>query len=143
MGKKLIAFKKKIGNKVNNLKKNFQNMKSNFKSSFTAIQTRPMSKRKSAFFGFATVAGIFGLTIFGSALSASAKEIPLPSPSNSTPPQPVGLVPAPQYPSPAFIGAVTGAAGTICGLAASSASFVIGAGCGLIIVTIILKVQGK
>jgi hypothetical protein len=92
MGKKLIAFKKKIGNKVNNLKKNFQNMKSGLKSRFrgssteTETETQSMSKRKLALVGILAVVSIFGLTLFWPSLSAYAQNVPLDGPPKPTAP---------------------------------------------------------
>ena len=125
---------------VYRLKNYVQDSKINFKKKFKESKEKPISKRKSFMIGFTTVVGVFGLTLFGSALSAVAKDIPKGNP-------PIGVVPAPAPvvpPAKVIINAgLTGAAGTVCGLAVTSGSFAVGIICGLIIVIGILQVPGK
>ena len=98
----------------------------------------PKSKRHSALLGMATVFSIFGITMLGSSLPAIAKDIPgKPNPNSNSPPSP-----SPK-PSQELTKAVTGAAASVCALAVSSGSFLVGAACGIIVVYGILKAEGK
>jgi hypothetical protein len=94
--------------------------------------SKPRSKRKSLFFGFSTVLGIFGITLLAPILPAIAKDLPKNGAVCPTP------APAP-LPSEKIIGGLAG----VCALAATSSSFLIGAAFGVIIVIGILKAQGK
>ena len=125
-------FKKNAGNTATNLKNQAQK--------FEEAKNQPKSKRKSLFLGFTTVLGIFGFTLLTPVLPAVAKEIP------KQVPKPSGVTPASQstvLSSKEIAKAVSGIAGSVCALAISSGSFVIGAACGVVVVYGILKVQGK
>ena len=71
------------------LKQRVQDFKINFKKKFKEYKKKPKSKRKSFIVGFTAAVGIFGLTLFGPALSAFAKDIPKGNP------KPTDLAPAP------------------------------------------------
>lgn len=60
---------------VYRFKNRVQDFKINFKKKFKEYKEKPKSKRKSFIIGFTTAVGIFGLILFGPALSAVAKEI--------------------------------------------------------------------
>ena len=134
MNKIKNIFKKSVTNKLANFKNRFRKFKEDVKEA----KNQPRSKRKSFFLGVGTVLGIFGMTI----LPAGAKDIPKSTPS------PKDLCPAPANqpvlaPSQQIVKGFSGAAATICALAVSSGSFVIGGVCGIIVVIGILKAQGK
>jgi len=142
--KALSRLKANSVNKITNIKNNAQNGAQKFKENFSEAKSKPRSKRKSLFLGFTTVLGIFGLTLLAPVLPAVAKDLtnkgakpaqgcPAPAPT-----QKPALVPSQQITS-----AVSGVAATICALAVTSGSFMIGAVCGIIIVVGILKAQGK
>lgn len=112
------------------------------KANFSEAKTKPKSKQKSFFLGMTTVLGIFGVTLLAPLLPAMAKDVPknIPTPSEVCP------APTPQpalAPSQQIISGLSGAAASICALAVSSGSFIIGAACGVIVAIGILKVQGK
>ena len=115
--------------------------KINFKKKFKEYKEKPKSKRKSFIIGFTTTVGIFGLILFGPALSAVAKDIPKGNP------KPNDIAPAPSaLPSKEIINTGTGlsgVAGSVCALAVTSGSFAIGIACGCLVVIAILHVQGK
>ena len=130
----LLRFK----NIKNKTKKSVQK----FKENFSEAKSRPRSKRKSLFLGFTTVLGIFGVTLLAPVLPAVAKDLP------KNTPKPGEVCPAPTQqpalaPSQQIVGGLAGAAATICALAVSSGSFMVGAACGVIVVVGILKAQGK
>lgn len=103
------------------------------------VQNLPRSKRKSALLGMATVFTIFGIGLLGSSLPAIAKDLPVPgSPSPGSNPNPKSL---PTKQSEEITKGITGAAASICAMAVSSGSFVVGAACGLVVVYGILRVQ--
>jgi hypothetical protein len=103
----------------------------------------PKSKRHSALLGMATVFSIFGITMLGSSLPAIAKDIKdIPGKPNTNPSSPPSPSPSPK-PSQELTKAVTGAAASVCALAVSSGSFLVGAACGIIVVYGILKAEGK
>ena len=134
-----INLKKNASNKLAKLKNRFQK----FKKNFDEAKNQPRSKRKSLFLGFTTIISIFGVTLFAPTLMAMAKDIP----KNS--PKPGGVSPSPPasqpvtLPSKELTKGLAGVASTICALAVSSGSFIIGAACGLVVVYGILKTQGK
>ena len=103
---------------------------------------QPKSKGESFLYGFGAVLAIFGVTFFSSSLPANAKDLVPRSPRNSPP---GGAQPAPgaERPSEEIIRTLTGAAATLCGLAVSSGSFMVGAVCGVVVAVGILKAQGK
>ena len=135
---KLIV-KKNVFNKLANLK----NWSQKFKENFKEAKRQPRSKRKSLFLGFTTVLGIFGVTLLTSVLSAVAKDTPKNTPT------PAEVCPSPPANQPAIasseqiVKAVSGAAATLCALAVTSGSFVLGAACGVVVAFGILKAQGK
>jgi len=114
---------------VYRFKNRVQDFKLNFKKKFKEYKEKPKSKRKSFIIGFTTAVAIFGLTLFGPALSAVAKDIPKGNP------KPTNIAPAPPLP--------TGLAASVCGLAVTSGSFAVGVACGFIVVIGILDMQGK
>ena len=128
----------KTNEKLTTTKKKIKNNIEIFKKKVNEEKKQPRSKLKSYLLGFGTVLSIFGVTFFSTSLPANAKDTPPPGPNN-----PGQIAPAPAKPSDEIVGALAGAAGTVCGLAISSGSFLVGAACGVIIVVGILKVQGK
>lgn len=136
------CFKRNTKNRITNIKNKAQNGAQKFKRNFYEAKNKPRSKRKSLFLGFTTVLGIFGITLLTSVLPAVAKDLPK---KGAKPDQ---LCPAPTSnpsvtPSQQIIGGLSGAAATVCALAVTSGSFMIGAVCGVIVVIGILKAQGK
>lgn len=125
-----------------NIKNKARNGAQKFKENFSEAKSKPRSKRKSLFLGFTTVLGIFGVTLLASVLPAVAKDVPKkgakPGEVCPAPTQTPALVPSQQ-----IISGLSGAAATICALAVSSGSFMVGAVCGVIVVIGILKAQGK
>jgi hypothetical protein len=139
----LSRFKRNIGSKIKNKITNIKNSAKRFKEIFSEAKKKPRSKRRSLLLGFTSVVGIFGITFFSSVLTAVAKDIPknvpnpgVPSPTPS--PGSPSLVPSEQ-----IVAGLSGAAATVCALAITSGSFLIGAVCGVIVVVGILKTQGK
>jgi hypothetical protein len=124
---------------VDGFKTRVQNFKINFQKKFTQEKEKPKSKRKSFMIGLTTVVGIFGLTLLGPALSAVAQEIPKGNPKFTD------IAPAPAAPPKKEIitTSLSGLAASVCGLAITSGSFVVGAACGFIVVIGILHMQGK
>lgn len=120
---------------VYRLKNRIKDFKINFKKKFKEYKEKPKSKRKSFIIGFTTAVGIFGLTLFGPALSAVAKDIP----------KPTDIAPAPVIPPRKEIinTGLSGLAASVCGLAVTSGSFAVGVACGFIVVIGILHMQGK
>ena len=138
----LSRFKENARNKGTNIKNKAQNGFQKFKENFSEAKSKPRSKRKSLFLGFTTVLTIFGVTLLTPVLAAVAKD----PPKNGPKPGEVCPAPAPQpalVPSQQITNTISGAAATICALAVSSGSFVIGGLCGVIVVIGILKAQGK
>ena len=128
------SLKRNTGNKLANLK----NRSQKFKEKVEEAKKQPRSKRKSLLLGFTTVLGIFGVTLLTPVLPAIAKEVPkagevAPSTSN----QPAIA------PSKEIVKGVSGVAASVCALAITSGSFVLGAACGLVVAFGILKAQGK
>jgi hypothetical protein len=111
--------------------------KINFKKKFKEYKEKPKSKRKSFIIGFTTAVGIFGLILFGPALSAVAKDIPKGNP------KPIDIAPAPSASKEIINTGLSGVAGSVFALAVTSGSFAIGIACGCIVVIAILHVQGK
>lgn len=135
----LSRFKRNTSNKIKNVKNKAQNAAQKFQKNFSEAKSKPRSKRRSLFLGFATVLSIFGVTLLAPVLPAVAKDLPA---------KPGEVCPAPTpkpalVPSQQIVGGLSGAAATICALAVSSGSFLIGAVCGVIVVVGILKAQGK
>jgi hypothetical protein len=126
---------------VYRIKNRVQNFKINFKKKFKEYKEKPKSKRKSFIIGFTTAVGIFGLILFGPALSAVAKDIPKGNPK----PTDIAPAPAPSIPPNKEIinTSLSGLAGSVCALAVTSGSFAVGIACGFIVVIAILHVQGK
>jgi hypothetical protein len=129
---------------VYRLKHRVQYFTINFKKKFKEYKKKPKSKRKSFIIGFTTAVGIFGLTLFGPALSAFAKDIPKgnPKPTDLAPAAPARSIP----PSSEIINSSTslsGLAASVCRLAITSGSFAVGVACGCLVVIGILHMQGK
>jgi hypothetical protein len=140
----LSRFKVSARSKIKNKTTSIKNGAQKFKENFSEAKNKPRSKRKSLLLGFTTVLSIFGVTLLASVLPAVAKDVPKNTPkpgqvcpSPSPTPQPA-LVPSQQ-----IISGLSGAAATVCALAISSGSFMIGGICGVIVVVGILKAQGK
>lgn len=130
------CLKKNVGDKLTNLRSRSQK----FKEDFEEAKSQPKSKRKSLLLGFTTVLGIFGVTLLTPVLSAVAKDIPKDAPK----PGPNEVCPTNQpVPSKEIVKGLSGAAASVCALAVTSGSFVIGIVCGIVVVYGILKVQGK
>ena len=133
------CLKKNAGNKLSNLK----NQSQKFKENFEEAKSKSKSKRKSLLLGFTTVLGIFGVTLLTPVLSAVAKDIP----KNAPKPGPSDVCPSPPVNQPApskeIVKGLSGVAASICGLAVTSGSFVVGLACGVVVVFGILKAQGK
>lgn len=129
---------------VNRLKNRAQDFKVNFKNKVEEYKEKPKSKRKSFSIGFTTAVAIFGLTLFGPALSAVASDI-----ANETL-KPPGIAPV-QPPKQVIDAGAAGAAGagisglaaSACSLAITSGSFAVGVVCGCIVVVAILRMQAK
>jgi hypothetical protein len=137
---RFTSLKRNVSSKITNLKNGSQAQK--FKENFNEAKSQPRSKRTSLALGFTTVLSIFGVTLFASTLPAVAKDIPGKGPQ----PSPGGAPPASKpatLPSKEIVKGVSGAAASVCAIAVSSGSFVVGAACGLIVVYGILKAQGK
>ncbi len=124
---------------VDRFKNRVQNFKIDFKRKFKESKEKPKSKRKSFILGVTTAVAIFGVTLFGPALLAVAKDIPEGNP------KPTDIVPAPSVPpSKDLINTgLSGVAGSVCALAITSGSFAVGVVCGCIVVIGILHMQGK
>ena len=137
--------KKNAGNKLANIKTNLKNQSQKFKENFEEAKSQPKSKRKSFFLGFTTVLGIFGVTLLTPVLSAVAKDIP----KNAPKPDPSDVCPSPPGKKPAIapskeiVKGLSGIAASICALAVTSGSFVVGIACGVVVTYGILKAQGK
>ena len=117
--------------------KNIKNKLKNYIKEAQETKELPKSKVKRAAIGMMTVFSIFGISLLGSTLPAVAKDQ---MPTN-TPKPDTAIQPRPT--SDSIIQGLEGAAGTVCVLAISSGSFIVGGLCGLIVVIGILKVQGK
>lgn len=140
----LSRFKENARNKGTNIKNKAQNGFQKFKENFSEAKSKPRSKRKSLLLGFTTVLSIFGVTLLTPVLAAVAKD----PPNNGPKPKPGEVCPAPAakpalVPSQQITNTISGAAATICALAVSSGSFLIGGLCGVVVVIGILKAQGK
>lgn len=155
----LSRVKGNVRNKITNIKNGAQK----FSLNFSEAKSKPRSKRKSFFLGVTTVIGIFGLTLLAPVLSAVAKDVPkdvakdvpkdvpkkIPTPGEVCPAPPPQSALASSHQKSALvsshqiINAFSGTAATICALAVSSGSFMIGAVCGVIVVIGILKAQGR
>ena len=124
---------------INAFKNRVQDVKINFQKKVQQSKEKPKSKRKSFLIGFTTVVGIFGLTLFGPALSAVAQDIPKGN-SNLT-----DIAPAPSVPPKKEIinTGLSGLAASVGGLAVTSGAFAVGVACGFLVVIGILHMQGK
>ena len=132
-------FNKNSGNTLTNLK----NRSQKFKENFEETKSQPRSKRKSLFLGFTTVLGIFGVTLLTPVLSAVAKDIPKNTPKpGEVCPSPPANQPA-IVPSKEIVKGLSGVAASVCALAVTSGSFVVGVACGVVVAYGILKAQGK
>ena len=72
----LSRFKQNVRNKITNIKNKAQNGAQKFKEKVSEAKSKPKSKQKSLFLGFATVLGIFGVTLLAPVLPAVAKDLP-------------------------------------------------------------------
>lgn len=126
---------------VDRFKNRVQNFKINFKKKFKESKEKPKSKRKSFILGVTTALAIFGFTLFGPSLLAVANDLPKVNPKpTDIAPAPVPAIP----PSKVIIDAgISGMASSVCALAITSGSFVVGIACGCIVVIGILHMQGK
>lgn len=126
---------------VDRFKNRVQNFKINFKKKFKESKEKPRSKRKSFILGVTTAVAIFGVTLFGPALVAVAKDLPKGNP------KPTDIVPAPSPSVPPsneiLTTGLTGVASSVCALAITSGSFAMGIVCGCIVAVGILHMQGK
>lgn len=122
-------------------KNNIQGFADHFRKKYKESKQKPRSKKKSFLLGFTTAISIFGITLFGPALPAVAKDL------TNTSPRPSGGPPtsAPTSPgsSEEIIKGLAGAASVICGIAVTTGSFALGAACGLIVSIGVLKANGK
>ena len=135
-----------IKNMFSRFKQNIKNKSKNgaqkFKENFSEAKNKPRSKRKSLFLGFTTILAIFGVTLLAPVLPAVAKDLP----KNGVKPNQVCPTPTPKstlVPSEQIITVLASAAATICGLAVTSGSFLVGVACGIVVVVGVLKTQGK
>ena len=129
----------RANDKLTNLKNKIKNKIQVFKQKVNEEKEQPRSKLKSYLLGFGTVLSIFGITFFSSSLPVNAKDVP----KSGAPGQPGQAVPAPAKSSDEIVATLTGAAATLCALAVSSGSFLVGAVCGVVVAVGILKAQGK
>lgn len=114
------------------------NFRKDFREKFIKYKKRPRSKWKSFVIGFTTAVGIFGLTLFGPALSAVAKDVP-----KNLKPTDIAPTPALQPSTQIVSTGVSGVAASVCALAVTSGSFAIGIACGCVVVVGILHMQVK
>ena len=128
------SLKRNTGNKLANLK----NRSQKFKEKVEEAKKQPRSKRKSLLLGFTTVLGIFGVTLLTPVLPAIAKEVPKAGEVANCPSNQPAIAPSKE-----IVKGVSGIAASVCALAVTSGSFVIGAVCGVVVVFGILKAQGK
>ena len=133
------SLKKNVSNKLANLR----NRSQKFKEKFDEAKSQPRSKRKSLRLGFTTVLGIFGVTLRTPVLSAVVKDIPKNTPKpGEVCPSPPANQPA-IAPSQKIVKGLSGVAASVCALAVTSGSFVVGITCGVVVIFGILKAQGK
>ena len=122
--------------KLTNLKNKIKDKTQVFRQKVDQEKGQRRSKLKSYLLGFGTVLSIFGITFFSSSLPVNAKDVPKPG-------APGQVVPAAGKNIDEVSATLTGAAATLCALAVSSGSFLIGAVCGIVVGVGILKAQGK
>jgi hypothetical protein len=137
-----LRLKRSASNKITNIKNKTKKGAQKFKENFHKAKIKPRSKRESLFLGFTTTLSIFGIGLLVTMLPAVAKDVPKngvkPGEVSPTPTQKPILAPSQQ-----IISGLSGAAATMCALAVTSGSFMVGAVCGVIVVVGILKAQGK
>jgi hypothetical protein len=135
-----LIFYKLMKKPFSRLKNRVESFKITFKNKFQQNKQKPKSRRKSFMIGFTTAIGLFGLTLFGPALSAVAKEIPKEMQKKNT-----DIAPAPSVPpgKELISTGLSGAAASVCALAVTSGSFAVGLACGVLVVIGILRLQGK
>ena len=129
------TLKQNASNKIASIKKKAQQ----FKQNVSEAKSKPRSKRKSLLLGFTTVITIFGVALLAPVLPAMAQDVP-PNPTD------FGVAPTSKpslVPTKDIVDGFAGAATTICALAVSSGSFVVGAVCGIIGAVGILIAQRK
>ena len=131
----------RANDKLTNLKNKIKNKIKVFKQKVNEKRRQLKSKLKSYFLGFGTVLSIFGITFFSSSLPANATDAS--KPGVPSPGEPCQVVPPSTKPSDDIVTALSGAAATLCSLAISSGSFLVGAVCGVVVAVGILKAQGK
>lgn len=137
MPKILSKFRLRAKDKLTHFKEKLRKNIQEFKDDFNEKKGQPRSKRKSYLLGFGTVLSIFGIAVFSSSLPVNAQDVP-PKPG-----QPTQVQPAAPKQSDQITKAVAGAAASVCALAVTSGSFLVGAACGLVVVVGILKAQGN
>jgi len=134
----MVNLKNSLSRFNRNTRNKIENAAQKFKKNVSEAKSKPRSKRRSLFLGFTTVLSIFGVTRLAPVLPAVAKDLPNPGEACPAP------TPKPELaPSQQIIGGLSGTAATICALAVSSGSFLVGAACGVIVAVGILKAQGK
>lgn len=137
MPKILSKFRLRAKGKLTHFKEKLRKNVQEFKDDFNEKKGQPRSKRKSYLLGFGTVLSIFGIAVFSSSLPVNAQDVP-PNPG-----QPTQVQPAAPKQSDEITKAIAGAAASVCALAVTSGSFLVGAACGLVVVVGILKAQGN
>ena len=139
--------------KIDNFIRNF---KESFKTKSEDYRLTRTSKRKSFVIGFTTSLSLFSMALFSRALTAYAKELPIPKPPGTSvapgpgPTAPTGPGTAVQNLPPALPpvnsvvnSGLSGMAGSICAIAVGSGSWVVGAICGVIVAIGILNLEKK
>jgi hypothetical protein len=134
-------FKRNARNRITNIKNKAQNGSQKFKENFHEAKNKPRSKRKSLFLGFTTILGIFGVALLAPVLPAVAKDLPNKATNQAT--NQVSPAAPAVAPSDQIVNVLAGAAASVCSLAITSGSFMVGAVCGVIVAVGILKAQGK
>jgi len=140
MPKILSKFRLRAKDKLTHFKEKLRKNIQEFKDDFNEKKGQPRSKRKSYLLGFGTVLSIFGIAVFSSSLPVNAQNIPQ---KPGQPGQPTQAQPAAPKQSDEITKAIAGAAASVCALAVTSGSFLVGAACGLVVVVGILKAQGN
>lgn len=130
--------------KINSNIVNMKNVTQKLKKNLEEAKGKPRSKRKSFFLGITTILGIFGVTLPAPVLPAVAKDVleHIPNPTQVRP-VPASTPNPALAPSKQIIQGLSGAAASICALALSSGSFIIGAACDVVVVIGLLKAQRK
>ena len=74
----MVSIKSTFSRFKRNAKNKAQNGAQKFKENFSEAKSKPKLKRKSLLLSFITVLGLFGVTLFASALAAFAEELTKP-----------------------------------------------------------------